>query len=343
MLDSSPVALPSRRPLKRSASTASLPTPPRTHRKHASGRSRGSCDSDSDDRVMDSSDEEGEAINTRKKRRLDLTGADAAANEDAFWLGGTTSSAGLKQPVQDTPQVLEGPSTSKRDLPLLYKRKLAQQQQEQRTELVAPVSPPPSHRRVVKALPLPSTPPRTRAAGKRAAVPCDSPENPFLDTPQGDDEIVESPPDSSANPSPRTPDRAEKPIVYMVFRGMRKAYPNRLYDHKNNRPLLPPEQSKLDINDPEYEPSEFCTPKVLFPDARRKRRNAPRAAKKRAISPDPSGDEGEGLGEGLDLDIKPKKLDFGRPKQQPKANASLEKNRKTLEEEFKNVGAGFSA
>jgi hypothetical protein len=127
---------------------------------------------------------------------------------------------------------------------------------------------------------------------------------------------------------------------------MRKAYPNRLYDHKNNRPLLPPEQSKLDINHPEYEPSEFCTPQVLFPDARRKRRNAPRAAKKRAISPDPSGDEGEGLGEGLDFEIKPKKLDFGRSKQQqqqPKAKAFVEKNRKTLEEEFKNVGEGFSA
>lgn len=52
MLDSSPVALPPPipRPLKRSASTASLPTPPRSCRKLAKrGRSsRGSCDHDSD-------------------------------------------------------------------------------------------------------------------------------------------------------------------------------------------------------------------------------------------------------------------------------------------------------
>jgi hypothetical protein len=47
MLDSPPVALPPiRRPLKRSASTASLPTPPRSYRKLARGKSRGSCDSD---------------------------------------------------------------------------------------------------------------------------------------------------------------------------------------------------------------------------------------------------------------------------------------------------------
>ena len=49
MLDSSPVALPPiSRPLKRSASTASLPTPPRSYRKLAKGKSRGSCDSDSE-------------------------------------------------------------------------------------------------------------------------------------------------------------------------------------------------------------------------------------------------------------------------------------------------------
>ena len=52
MLDSSPVALtPIPRPLKRSASTASLPTPPQTHRKRARGKSRESCDSDSGEDV----------------------------------------------------------------------------------------------------------------------------------------------------------------------------------------------------------------------------------------------------------------------------------------------------
>ena len=43
------------------ASTASLPTPPRTPRRHARGRSRASCDSDSDENVvLSSDDEEGE-------------------------------------------------------------------------------------------------------------------------------------------------------------------------------------------------------------------------------------------------------------------------------------------
>ena len=57
MLDSSPVALPPiPRPLKRSASTASLPTPPRSYRKLARGKSRGSCESDSDEDVVLTSD-----------------------------------------------------------------------------------------------------------------------------------------------------------------------------------------------------------------------------------------------------------------------------------------------
>ena len=212
MLDSSPVALPSiPRPLKRSASTASLPTPPRTHRRHARGRSRGSCDSDSDENVvLSSDDEEGEgelrgALN--KKRRMGETNA-ADANEEAFWLG--DSNAGVASS-----------SSAKNDTsskaPLLYRRLQAQAQMD-----VAPVSPPPSHRKVAVVTPQATSPPstpRTRSATKRALF--DSPNNPFVSTPQKvvDDSDTPSPSPSSANPSPRTPKTSEKPTITYVLYG----------------------------------------------------------------------------------------------------------------------------
>jgi hypothetical protein len=225
MLSSSPVALPPiPRPLKRSASTASLPTPPRTHRKHARGRSRGSCDSDSDENVVISSDEDGEGIMTRgarnKKQRMGETKA-SDANEEAFWLGGLAS-------LKSEPTAGAASSSSRNDhaaskAPLLYRRLQSQAQID-----VAPVSPPPSHRKAVVATPQkvaggstavsPPSTPRTRSATQRALL--DSPNNPFVSPPQKvvDDNDTPSLGATSANPSPHTPKVSEKPtITYVLY------------------------------------------------------------------------------------------------------------------------------
>ena len=178
MLDSSPVALPPiPRPLKRSASTASLPTPPPTHRKCTKGQSNGSCDTDSDEDVGLTTDDE--LVGERHKKRR-LGEAQAAP------------------------------------LPLLYKRRQAQ----------IPVSPPPSRRTAVAtpkvfvtrepqpciATGSPPVTPKTRSSTRR--ILRDSPDNPFLATPEKSVEDTPSPSGTSANPSPLQ----ERPtIAYVLY------------------------------------------------------------------------------------------------------------------------------
>lgn len=293
MLDFSPVALPSiPRPLKRSASTASLLTPPRTHRKLARGKSGDSCDSDSGENVVLTSDDEllGQK---HKKRRM---------------------------------------GESK---PLLYRRGQAHVD-------VAPVSPPPSRRRPVVSTPKPRGPrkpephiatdsppvtPKTRSSTRRALR--DSPDNPFLATPENHAEDTPSSSGSSANPSPHGP-LQERPTISYVFRGVRRECKNPLYNHAQDRPFSPPPESKLAIDHPDYSPAIHCTPKRLFSDARPKRKK-PSTSKpdvlssKRARqrSPSLSADEDD-VGE-----IRPLKLDFGPGK---RAGAQ------TLDQELKDAG-----
>lgn len=200
---------PLRMTLKRSASMASLPTPPRTHRKHARGRSRGSCDSASDDNAaLPSETEERCSERPNKKRRTETVVDD----EDAFWLGAPGA-----------------PSKTNSSVPLLYRKSAGQSIQTN----VAPVSPPPSHYKgkitstlvvtpKISPMPLldktpriaspPSTPKRhlTRRALK------DSPENPFLATPVADSDspgVTES----SENPSPHTPSYDKPYITYVLY------------------------------------------------------------------------------------------------------------------------------
>ncbi|KII84594.1 hypothetical protein PLICRDRAFT_57566 [Plicaturopsis crispa FD-325 SS-3] len=101
VLDSSPVALPSSpvaipRPLKRSASTASLPTPPRTHHKRK-GRS-GSQGDDTDSASDDEEDTGRLVVNMKKKQRTKdvLPGHNEEEDsENEFWIGSRA-----KKPVQ---------------------------------------------------------------------------------------------------------------------------------------------------------------------------------------------------------------------------------------------------
>ena len=219
MLDPSPMALPPiLRPLKRSASTASLPTPPRTHRKHARRQSRGSYDSDSDEDVVLTSDDEmpGER---HKKRRM---GEAERVDEDAFWLGDPAAGLNKNQRAgpNSGPAATTGPSHA---APLLYRRRQAQVD-------VAPVSPPPSHRRPAVATPKafvipkpephiatdsPPVPQRTRSSTRRALR--DSPDNPFLATPEKHLGGTPSPSDSSANPSPHSPLHERPTIAYVLY------------------------------------------------------------------------------------------------------------------------------
>ena len=123
LFDSSPhvdVTMP--RPLKRSASVASLPTPPRTHHK------RTRSDSDSSD--------EDSTHRTRTKRVKCKSSAGEADEEIAFWAGTGRASSGTtaarKEPQPEKKEV-EQPDSSPSPAVLRYRVK-------------APVSPPPSRR-----------------------------------------------------------------------------------------------------------------------------------------------------------------------------------------------------
>lgn len=104
---------------------------------------------------------------------------------------------------------------------------------------------------------------------------------------------------------------------------MRRVYQNPLYDHAAGRARSPPPASLLPIEDPEYSPSINCTPKMLFPAARRATRAKGKSAAgtmmggakakggaktkgRRARSPSLSGDEIDAA------DLRPRKLAFGK-------------------------------
>jgi len=248
MLDSSPVALPHPRPLKRSASTASLPTPPRTldkKKSRARARSKHSAqDTDSESNYSqsdsDGEKEEDRVIFGRKKRRtaMTLNGHDEEDDENEFWTGRSARNKQKDAGGSDTSPAL-----------LQYRVK-------------APVSPPPSRRQTTAPEP-PVTPQSagssrmlTRAA--RRQLLRDSPENPFLD---------DSPGSPASSPAPRTPiQHGEKELMTYVFRGMKAQFANPLY---NLSPSVR-ERSLLPIEHPDFEPNEACAPKLLFPSAHRR-------------------------------------------------------------------------
>ncbi|KAJ7650046.1 hypothetical protein FB45DRAFT_886771 [Roridomyces roridus] len=237
MLDSSPVPIPpAPRPLKRSASVASLPTPPRTHHKRKRSGSKRSRASDDDLTATDEEDDE--------KLIKD------AEDEESFWL--STNSA---------------PSNSNSGTaPLLYRR--LQESQTQGFGL-PPVSPPPSHYKPRSAatptpqsatVSPPSTPPPKR---RNAAIPFprDSPDNPFLASPLGsEDEVVVSQTDRV---------QEEKPTMELVFRGVRRSFPNPHY--KGSAPSAPNPNSLLPPEHPDFEPDERGVRKLLFGVTRKTR------------------------------------------------------------------------
>ncbi|KAJ7096521.1 hypothetical protein B0H15DRAFT_825528 [Mycena belliarum] len=267
MLDSSPVSIPqSPRPMKRSASVASLPTPPRTHHKRkraASKQSRGSHDD------LTATDEED-----------DETLVKEAEDEESFWMTANAASTSRNAPP-----------------PLLYRRLQAHSQ----TQLpgVAPVSPPPSHRKppvkagVIPRTPTPqsvstvsppSTPPAKRRKVAAAPLPRDSPDNPFLASPLGSqDEIIVA--ESDTAPS----SQEEKPTMALVFRGVRRTFPNPYYDPSSSGPnpksQLPPEH-------PDFEPDERGVRKLLFGVGRKSAAPKKTGSKSRRVAETTRGRQG---------------------------------------------------
>ncbi|KAG5641556.1 hypothetical protein DXG03_004783 [Asterophora parasitica] len=314
MLDSSPVALPplpSARPLKRSASTVSLPTPPRTkHKRKGRAHTREydtDTDSDGDNASdRDGSDGEERARKQSHKKRRTGTGKDADAEEEAFWLSESDG---------DAPDVEDG-NTSKSKAPpaLIYRRRLAATAS---TSSIgsAPASPPPSNRKATTTTqtkvalsfapvltPPPRTPePNTRDTKLRGIFPMrDSPNNPFLVSPEA--AVADSAsPTPSPNAEPHTPTALqERPTVTYVFRGVRGTFPNPLYDHEHGRPRSPSARSKLPIEHPEYSPAPHCPPKLLFPPSASRKDKATTTRLIRTGSP--SAGKGMRMGRGRTLE-----------------------------------------
>ncbi|KAG5716251.1 hypothetical protein E4T56_gene10814 [Termitomyces sp. T112] len=304
MLDFSPESLPPiPRPLKRSASVASLPTPPRTYhkRKHATRSLRGD-DSDTDPDQSSAGETAPEKSHHKNKKQRTSSSKSADAEEEAFWLIKSDGDA-PSSTAAPTKQVPSG---------LVYRR-LAPATS---TSSVgsAPVSPPPSNRKPIAVAPV--TPEYRRP--KRSIPMRDSPNNPFLVSPAS---IVGNSASPTPSLSPHTPRHKEQPTVTYVFRGVRGTFPNPLYDHERNRPRSPSARSRLPVEHPDYSPDSHCVPKVLFPMPPRKSRRPTtrlpgrmleeeiRGAKRRSVSVSGSDSEEEEDGEERGR-IMPKKLDF---------------------------------
>jgi hypothetical protein len=229
-LDSRPsqVRPPISKSLKRSASVASLPTPPRTVRKRS--RSRGSAYHSSDEDEADDvlpvvspnaspfqnhhvSDELG--VTSHKRRRIDAVVAELNAEEgreETFWLaGGSVEFQAPKQaskPSRFPRSVSKGkPPSSSRRGPPTSTRRLSQSRAVPASSVPTTwslLSPPPTRpRRQV-------TPPRRRPAKPMPVR--DSPNNPFLIN------SSDSPGSAPSSPvGPRTPIADKETIHYVLY------------------------------------------------------------------------------------------------------------------------------
>ncbi|KAL0057230.1 hypothetical protein AAF712_016137 [Marasmius tenuissimus] len=307
------VALPPSRPLKRSASTASLPTPPRTLRRRRNAKSRRAAPVSSDD-DSDVEEKRGRAVKRRKISSIREEDEDQeafwAADDDRLEQGSTKPKSTMSEPEMSLAGFDESDSET---TSFLSRRRFKQSASSTGS---APVSPPPSYRRprgakvvnikttrqlALKAVveereegqkeeekavekkedaspgtiasPPPATPKTPKAQIRSGISPMmllrDSPDNPFLSSP-------ESP--SGTGPSTATVAEGrgkgavfeEQPFVQMVFRGVRKTYPNPYYDHKRGRPKSPDPNSLLPPEHPDYSPDLRGQPKVLWPTKKSK-------------------------------------------------------------------------
>lgn len=272
-----------------------LPTPPRT--RPSRKRKRGS-QSDSDDELppQDSSDLESEQKTAtghrRKMLKLDAIAAELsgqAAEEEAFWTGEPSTAIPTRSAVAQ-----KGSTAKAKKVTIARGRSLSRSPTRSpsssppahllRRTNTGLMSPPPSRRqpRTSATLAAPVTPPRKTPArkaktkdgkdpvSKKLFPERDSPNNPFL-LGNGDNSPDTLPP-GSVSPGPRTPEPyVEKPTITYVFRGVKAIVDNPLYDpsHKGRVPSPAPDSpSQLPVDHPDYSPTPYCAPKLLFPEAR---------------------------------------------------------------------------
>jgi hypothetical protein len=217
---------PKSKSLKRSASVASLPTPPRTVRKRS--RSRGSAYHSSDDEGDDAlpvvsphaSPSQGNHVSEElgpaphKRRRIDAVVAELNAEdcEDAFWLADVPAEPQISKPVSKSSRVARSvskgkPPSSSRRGPPTSTRRLSQSRAVPASSALATwslLSPPPTRPRP------PVTPPRKRLAKPMPVR--DSPNNPFLvSRPDSPGSVPSSP------VGPHTPVPDKETIYYVLY------------------------------------------------------------------------------------------------------------------------------
>jgi hypothetical protein len=217
---------PNSKSLKRSASVASLPTPPRTVRKRS--RSRGSAYHSSDDEVDDALPvvsphfspsqshhvPEELGVGPHKRRRIDAVVAELNAEdgEDAFWFTDAPVETQVSKPASKASRfprsVSKGkPPSSSRRGPPTSTRRLSQSRAVPASSAPTTwslLSPPPTRPR------RPVTPPRRRPAKPMPVR--DSPNNPFLVNPSDSPGSVPSSP-----VGPRTPVTDKETIHYVLY------------------------------------------------------------------------------------------------------------------------------
>ncbi|KAI0088446.1 hypothetical protein BDY19DRAFT_994334 [Irpex rosettiformis] len=245
--------------------------------------------------------------NKRKLLRLDAIAAELSGKdaEDAFWMGESTMTEieafRLKRKTKlesvekaIEPTVEDSPARHTRSQTRSPSSSPAQMLKRTRTGLL---SPPKSHRRKsprkpkLGALPViaeeaPSTPPpKTVLDGvkKRIFPKRDSPNNPFLvsdDSPAGSQESRSSVSGvgTSTTRVPQTPRKhVERPTLTYVFRGVRQEFENPLYDPRYPETGVAPSggpgsPSNLPPDHPDFSPKDYCPPRILFPEARARRK-----------------------------------------------------------------------
>lgn len=308
MLDSSPVALPPvPRPLKRSSSTASLPTPPRTQRKRRPTRSKASSDESDEDNTADSGDQ---VVWLNKKRRISAIQEEEEEDfddEDIFWAGGKNSKAtgsASKSESESATRRSESPVGS--PVPLLFRNK-----RERAQSTSSLVSPPPSFRKakpaplrapvVRSASPTITSPPRTPKNKVQRPVR-DSPNNPFLDPPGGVDDASDNE-DNGASLDERPYE--EKPTVTFVYRGVRKTFANPYYDPVKKGPVSPTPNSLLPPEHIDFSPDLRCPPKILFPKKKHREGTKVDKGKASTLLSDVFADDSENE---ASLEVQPTKL-----------------------------------
>ncbi|KZV99570.1 hypothetical protein EXIGLDRAFT_762449 [Exidia glandulosa HHB12029] len=251
IMDSSPQpAPPARRPLKRSASTASLPTPPYSREKRKRRASHHDSDSDEDDpnQLLDDADDDDNVSEPTEEDRL-LTAK--AERLGLLASSKTRPSAPPREPaVKKRARLDDDASQATKDI-----------KAEPEQPAAAPLSPPRSRRQTTApkiAAVIPRTPPPRRAkkATSKPVPVRGSPDNPFVDDgPRGGGSKDTRPP-----PRRASEEYEEKPTVTYVFRGVKATFDNPLYNQSPSARV----KASLPIEDPEFSPDPAVPPRRLF-------------------------------------------------------------------------------